>query len=163
MNEETKKVFSPRPMVSFRSPRKIGSYLVTAKLHPLDRVVGSTKCSKKRCEVCVNVSGTNTFTSNVTGKTYKINHKLNCDENCLIYFLFCKCCGKQYVRETTDSFGYRWNNYKDNDRKHSCKESCMQEHLFKHSLTAWDTMVSLTGFYMLRFSVERCFRTYFSF
>ena len=49
MDEETKKVFLPRPMVSFRSPRKISSYLVRAKLYPLDRVVGSTKCGKKRC------------------------------------------------------------------------------------------------------------------
>ena len=73
MNEETKKVFSPRPMVSFRSPRKISSYLVRAKLYPLDRVVGSMKCGKKSCEVCMNVSETNTFTSNVTGETYKIN------------------------------------------------------------------------------------------
>ena len=44
MNEETKKVFSPRPMVSFRSPRKISSYHVRGNLYPLDRVVGSTKC-----------------------------------------------------------------------------------------------------------------------
>ena len=50
----------------------------------------------------------------------------------MIYLLSCKCCGKQYVGETTDNFSYRWNNYKDNDRKHSRKESCMQEHLFKH-------------------------------
>ena len=28
LNEESKKVFLPRPMVSFRSPRKISSYLV---------------------------------------------------------------------------------------------------------------------------------------
>ena len=48
MNEETKKVFSPPPMVSFRSRRKISSYLVRAKLYRLDRVVGSTKCGKKR-------------------------------------------------------------------------------------------------------------------
>ena len=34
MNQETKKVFSPRPMVSFRSPLKIYSYLVRAKLYP---------------------------------------------------------------------------------------------------------------------------------
>ena len=34
--------------------------------------------------------------------------------------------------ETTDSLRYRWNNYKDNDKKHSRKESCIQEHLFKH-------------------------------
>ena len=32
MSEETKEVFSPRPMVSFRSPRKIRSCLVRAKL-----------------------------------------------------------------------------------------------------------------------------------
>ena len=80
----------------------------------------------------MNVSETKTFTSNVTGETYKINHKLTCDDNCLIYRLYCKCCGKQYVGETTDSFRYRQNNYKDNDRKHSRKESCIQEHLFKH-------------------------------
>ena len=48
MNEETKEVFSPRPMVSYRSPRKISSYLVRAKLYPLDRVAGSTKCCNKR-------------------------------------------------------------------------------------------------------------------
>ena len=69
MNKETKKVFSPRPVVSHRSPHKISSYLVRAMLYPLDRVVGSTKCGKKRCEVCMNVSETNTFTSNVTGET----------------------------------------------------------------------------------------------
>ena len=34
MNEETKKVFSPRPMVSFKGPRKISSYLVRAKSYP---------------------------------------------------------------------------------------------------------------------------------
>ena len=105
MNEETKKLFSPRPMVSFKSLRKISSYLVRDNFYPLDRVVGSTKCSKKRCEVCMNVSETNTFISNVTGETYKINHKLNCDDNCLIYLLPCKCCGKQYVGETTDILG----------------------------------------------------------
>ena len=118
-------------MVSFRCPRKISSYLVRAKLYPLDRVVGSTKCGKKKFEVCMNIFETNGFTSNVTGKTYKINHKLTCDDNCLIYLLSCKCCGKQYVEETTDCFKYRWNNY-NNDRKHSRKESCMQEHLFKN-------------------------------
>ena len=33
MNEETKKVFSPRPVVSFRSARKISRYPVRAKLY----------------------------------------------------------------------------------------------------------------------------------
>ena len=81
MNEETKKVVSPELMISFRSSRDISSYLMRAKLYSLDRVVGSTKYGKKRCKVCVNVSEPNTFTNNVTGKTYGINHKLNCDYN----------------------------------------------------------------------------------
>ena len=82
-------------MVSFSSLRKISSYLVRAKLYPLDRVVRSTKYGKKRCEMCMNVSEAKAFISNVTGETYKINHKLTCDDNWLIYFLSCKCCGKQ--------------------------------------------------------------------
>ena len=88
MNEETKKLFLPRSMVSFRSPRKISSYLVRATLYPFDRVVGSTKCGKRRCEVCMNVSETNTFTSNVTGEICKINRKITCDDNYLIYLFF---------------------------------------------------------------------------
>ena len=62
------------------------------------------------------VEETDTFTSSVTGETL-INHKLNCDDKCLIYLLTSKCCGKQYVGETTDEFSLRWNNYKSNDRK----------------------------------------------
>ena len=34
MDEEVKKVFFPRPMVSFRSARKVSSYLVGAKVYP---------------------------------------------------------------------------------------------------------------------------------
>ena len=101
---------------------KISSYLVRAKLYPLDRVVGSTNCGKKRCEICVNFSERNKFTCNITGEIYKINHKLNRDNNCLIYHLSCKCCGEEYVGETNGSFRYRWNNFKDNERKHSRKE-----------------------------------------
>ena len=132
MNEECKRVFTPGPMVSFRGTRKISSYLVRAKLYPLGRTVGSKKCGKSRCEVCLNVEETDTFTSSVTGETFKINHKLNCDDKCLIYLLTCKCCGKQYVGETTDEFRLRWNNYKSNDRKFVQNQACMQEHLFKH-------------------------------
>ena len=73
MNEENRKVFLPRPIVSFYS-RKISDYLVRPKLYSLDRVIGSTKCGKKRCQVCMNVSELNKFTSKVTCEANKINH-----------------------------------------------------------------------------------------
>ena len=117
MNEEVKNVFKPGPMVSFRSARKLSSYLVRAKLYPLVRKVGCEKCGKKRCEVCNYITDTDTFTSTVTGETFKINHQLNCDSKCLVYLLTCKQCQKQYTGETTDNFRYRWNNYKSNSRK----------------------------------------------
>ena len=46
MNQEVKNVFTPGPIVSYRSARKINSYLVTAKLYPLERQVGFEKCGK---------------------------------------------------------------------------------------------------------------------
>ena len=87
MNEEVRKTFSPGPMVSFRSARKLSSYLVQAKLYLLQRKVGSSKCDKRRCEVCYNVTDTSTFSSTGTGDTFKINHGLNRDNKCLIYFV----------------------------------------------------------------------------
>ena len=115
MNREPKAVFLPEPMVSFRSARRISSYLVRAKLDPLERFVGSRQCKKRRCEVCTNVTETDTFSSTVTSETLQINQELNCDDKCLIYLLKCKVCNKQYVGETTDVFCLRWNNCKDNE------------------------------------------------
>ena len=52
MNDEVKDTFTPGPMVSFRAAWKLIGYLVSAKLYPLERAVGSRKSSKKRCKVC---------------------------------------------------------------------------------------------------------------
>ena len=94
MNEELKNLFIPRPMVSFRGARKLSK-------------VGSKKCAKTRCEVCDYVTDTDTFTSTVTGESFKINHQLNCDDRSIIYLLTCKQRQKQYTGETTDDFRYR--------------------------------------------------------
>ena len=132
MDKEVKKVFSPIPMVSFRSARKISSYLVRAKLYPLNRSVGSFKCNKTGCKVCINVIETDTFTSTVTGKTYKINHQFDCDEKCLVYLLTCNHCKKQYTGQTVDRFRLRWNNYKCCSRKYDDGILVKQQHLYDH-------------------------------
>ena len=132
MNNEVKKVFTPKPMISFRSARKMSSYLVRAKLYPEERTKGSFKCGSKRCEVCLNVNETSTFDSTVTGETYIINHKFNCNDKCLVYLLTSNCCIKQYMGQTVDKFRFRWNNYKSNCSKHQCGETCIQQHLYEH-------------------------------
>ena len=129
MNDEVKDTFTPRPMVSFRTSRKLSSYLVRAKLYPLERTVCSRKCSKKRCEVCENVHNSDTFRSSVTSETFKINHRLTCNDKCLVYLF---TCSKQYSRETIDQFRLKYNSYKSNDRKFKRGGPCMQEHLHEH-------------------------------
>ena len=119
MNAEVKQTFTPVIMVSYRNSRKLSSYLVRAKLYPINRIVGSKGCSKKQCEVCVSVYETNTFSSTVTGETFKVNLKLNYDDKYLIYLFTCDCCGRQYAWETTGEFRFRLINYKFSYRKYT--------------------------------------------
>ena len=72
-------------MVSFRTASKVSSYFVRAKVHLLEKTVGSFKCKKSRCHDCLNVNETDSFTSTVTKKNYKINHKDDCSDKSLIY------------------------------------------------------------------------------
>ena len=92
MNDKCKWIFSSKLMISFRRASKLNNYLVRPKIYAIERSVGSFKCVKKRWEVCENVNKTKKFTSSVTLKIYKINHKLNCDDKCLIYFWTCNKC-----------------------------------------------------------------------
>ena len=90
MNDEVKRVFTPKPMVSFTSSRKISSFLVKAQLYPIERTVGSFRCGKNRCQGCKYITEIDTIISNVTEETYKINHRLDCHDKCLVYLLTCK-------------------------------------------------------------------------
>ena len=131
VDNEVKKLFSPGTMVSFQGARKLSSYLVRAKVYPLEYKVGSWGCGKKRCQICLNVTETDSFTSTSTNKTYKIN-LFNNSEKFLIYLLTSWVCLKQYVGQTMDEFRNRWNNYKSNDRKYLNRQPCFHEHIFEH-------------------------------
>ena len=119
-------------MVLFRGARKLGSYLVRAKFYPLERSVGSFKCNGKRCQVCLNVTETKTFSSTVTKKKYKINHKSNCNDKCQIYLITRNKCILQYVGKNVNEFRLRWNNYKIKNRNFLKGQTCMQQHLYEH-------------------------------
>ena len=97
MNDESKKTFTPSSMIPFCSSRKINSYIVRAKQYPIESIVGSYKCGKKRCKVCDVTSETDTFSSTVTG---------------------------EYTGRTTDSFRSGQNNYKSKTRNFDTNEEC---------------------------------------
>ena len=86
-DQEVESVFTPGPMASSCSARKISSYLVRAKLYPLERRVDFFKCRGRGCQVFLNVTAIEAFTSTSTNQTYKINHELNCNESSLNHLL----------------------------------------------------------------------------
>ena len=130
MDQEVKRTFTPQPMVSYRSAHKLSSYVVRSKLYPIERQVGLSKHNRKRCESCTNVLETDTFTNSNDQTTYKVNHKFICNEKCLVYFITCNNCLKQYVGQTLDMFRSRWNNYEDNSRKFDRgEEDCIKRNI----------------------------------
>ena len=60
--------------------------------------------------------------------TLRINHKLNCDDKCLVYLLSCRKCELQYFGQTTNKFRMSRNNYKSESKKLEKGQSCMQQH-----------------------------------
>ena len=132
MDQEVKRTFTQQPMVSDRSARQLSSYLVRGKLYRIERKVGWCKCKSKRCEVCKNVLETNTFNCINDQTTYKLNHQFECNIKCLVYFITCNKCLKQYVGQTVDMFTSRWNEYKDNSRKFDRGDDCMQGNLYEY-------------------------------
>ena len=135
-DEQVQQVFSPPPMVSYSSARKIKDCIVRSKLYPFERNVGCVSCENDRCHVFKNIKVTDTFDSFTTKKNYKINHKLACSDKCLIYLFNCGTCGKQYTGKTADHFRYRWNNCKMEARKSESghMENVKQKFLQSHFL-----------------------------
>ena len=66
-DESVKQVLTPPPMVSYRSARKLSSYLVRAKLYPSEREIVSYKCGNWRFQVFNYTEESDTFTGTVTG------------------------------------------------------------------------------------------------
>ena len=132
-DEEVKRVFTLAPFVSFRTARTLRTHLVRAKVYPSEeRLVESRKCLRNRCQVCKNVVETDTFQSIVDKKVYKIYDRFTCSDKCLVYLLSCKVCGRQYTGQTVDEFIYRWNNYKDNNKKSLRGDEHKQPGFFAH-------------------------------
>ena len=129
---EVRSVFTPLPFASFCSVPNLRNHLVRSKLYPQERKTGSSKCNSPRCLTCNNIKKCDTFKSHVTKETFKTNHHFNCISKCLIYLFSCKVCGKEYVGSTTDKFRYRWNNYKNCQRKAERGEDHMQKYLHDH-------------------------------
>ena len=133
MDKIVKKLFPVAPIVSFISARKLSSYLVGAKLYPLQRTVGSFKCNKPPCESCINVIQTDTFTIQELEKALKSIIYLTVMTN--TWYIFSHVINVEssmWGKQTVNSFRFRYSNYNYNYHKHAKSESVKQQHLYDH-------------------------------
>ena len=87
-DNEVERVFSPAPIVSYRSARKIKDYIVRSKLYPVERKVGSSRCGNTRCQLCTSIQVTNTFLASSLNLHIKSIIILTVTAN--VSFTFCK-------------------------------------------------------------------------
>ena len=81
--------------------------------------------------MCKYITETDTFTSTATGETFKINHRFDCNDKCLVYLITWNKYKKQYNGRTTDQFRGRWRRTAY-ARTFDRGEQGMQEHLHRH-------------------------------
>ena len=122
-SERCRQAIKDVPMMAFRRPKSLQDYLVRAKLRPLVQNPGGNrgthKCTSNRCDVCNYLAVGDSFSSHVTGTSYTVNHRLDCNSRNVVYLINCKVCGLQYVGSTTTKFRLRFNNHKSRLRAHS--------------------------------------------
>ena len=121
-------------MVCFRRAKNLKDHLVRSKLRGEEEtVVGMFKCGKKKCKICDNVVTGDEFKSYVEGRSFRINHRFDCDSEGVVYLISCKSCGLLYVGNTITAFRLRFNNHKSSlNRYGRGQRNIAGQHLYAH-------------------------------
>ena len=80
--------------------------------------LGSTAvngCGHPRCLTCPSLNPSNSFTSSISGRAYKVlgTQALTCNTKSIVYLITCKKCGIQYVGETGQQLKRRMSNHRN--------------------------------------------------
>lgn len=74
------------PRIAFRNPKTLKDMLVRSKLKTETSLLqlGTMRCNSSCCEICPQLILGDSFTSTLTGKSYKINFPLECSSTNVI-------------------------------------------------------------------------------
>ena len=135
-SERCKNAIKSALFVAFRKPKSLGDYLdyKVGNRGPRNLLLGTVKCSSRRCEVCKYMDENSHFKSSQDDRRYSINYNLNCNSS-NVYLITCKKCSLQYVGSTITKFRLRFNNQKSSIRKHEMlggAEKVADDLLYRH-------------------------------
>ena len=113
-DNETSRIFSLPPLISFKRNKNISDFLVRSKLKS-DESPGTFNCTRKRCKTCPFIHNTD----KVTGpkRSIKITDRFTCTSANVIYCIKCNLCKTIYIDETGRIIGDRFReNLRDVER-----------------------------------------------
>ena len=116
VDDEHRKQFAGRVIVSFRRAKNLKDTLVCAKLQTQDQELvqkGTFKCSGKRCQICPIIQEGCNFSNANDSRSFKnFSEAYDCNSTNVVYMLQCTCCNKKYVGSTKTECRQRFNVYK---------------------------------------------------
>lgn len=114
VSEKLKQAVPNPPLVAYRRPYNLRDLLVRAAVQrPAPPTTsGNVPCNCKRCKTCQLINCADTFSSNTTGRGYKVKYNFKCKTKNMVYLISCCRCGVQYVRETENALHIRMNGHR---------------------------------------------------
>ena len=104
-DNETGRIFSQPPLVSFKRDKNIGNFLVRSVLKSDDQP-GTFECARKRCNICPFIHNADKITG--PKQSIKITDRFTCTSANVIYCITCTLCKKIYISETGRRLGDRF-------------------------------------------------------
>ena len=96
-DNETGRIFSQPPLVSFKRDKNIGNFLAISVLKS-DVQPGTFKCARKRCNTCPFIHNADKITG--PKRSIKITDRFTCTSVNVIFCITCTLCKKIYIGET---------------------------------------------------------------
>jgi len=101
-DNETGRIFSQPPLISFKRDKNLGKFLVRSVLKSGDQP-DTFKCARKRCNTCPFIHNADKITG--PKRTIKITDRFTCTSANVIYCITCSSCKKIYIGETGRRLG----------------------------------------------------------
>ena len=102
---ETGRIFSQPPLISFKHDKSIGNFLVRSVVKSDDQP-GTFKCAGKGCKTCPFIHNADKTTG--PKGSIKITDRFTCTSANVIYCITCTLCKKIYIGETGRRLGDRF-------------------------------------------------------
>ena len=142
INERIKSKFTEKPIIAYRRNKSVrdiicSNNVVNNKIEKRITTTGMCRpCrSRKNNLCCQRVKETNSSTSNVTKRSYKIREHTNCKSEWIIYLLGCKKCRIQYTGKSEWPMNIRINKHRFDvtsaDGLPACQHFNLPDHKFE--------------------------------